>query len=177
MERIAVDIAVPFGGTGQKDESGQKTGKSNIGTGTTRTDELIRFVYGIILWQEHEKTQAKETEHADTFDTSEMSNVLREIIGENVWQSLRDLDEQDKNKIIFEAEMQCAELSPVALGALFDGYRDEIQERMLRRALQTAREKLREAEAVGDEEAKKTFEEECGMLAKRLGTIGRDFKA
>ena len=144
--------------------------------GGYRTDELVRFVYGIILWQEQEKAQAetedqKKGDYAG-FDAAEMIGALKEVIGENASRSLVDLGESEKNKLIFEAELHCAELPLSALLTQFHSYLKEIQERTLKVALGVARTKLREAEAAGDEATKNKYLEECAVLQKRLSTIG-----
>lgn len=135
---------------------------------TYRTDELVRFVYGIILWQGQEQKNV----HDAVFDTVEMSNALKEAIGENAWQSLLALGESDKNKLIFEAELHCADLPVSALLIKFHSYLKEIQERMIKGALREARAKLRNAEVTGEEKAVDSYLEECAVLQKRLSTIG-----
>jgi hypothetical protein len=148
---------------------------------TYRTDELVRFVYGIILWQEHVQAQEKKQEKAEqkngaVFDSVEMSAVLKEAVSENAWQSLCDLGEPEQNKLIFEAEMHCAVLPLSGLLTLFHSYLKEIQERTLKVALREARAKLREAETVGDEEAMNKYLEACAVLQRRLSTIGSGFR-
>ena len=54
-ERPAADVAMPFGSMGQSDESGQKTGKNNVGTGTPFVPILIKVdTLGTIDAIEHE---------------------------------------------------------------------------------------------------------------------------
>lgn len=154
-------------------------------TGGYRTDELVRFVYGILLWQEHEqareKASAEENEQKETsdavFDTIEMSTALKEAIGENAWQSLLDLGEEVKNKLIFEAELHCAALLLPALLTHVHNYLKEIQERTLKQALHSARTQLRHAEETGDEDAMRASLEACAVLQKRLSTVGSGFRA
>lgn len=138
-----------------------------------RTDELIRFAYGILLWQ----AQQEKGESESAFDTVEMSSALKEAVGEDSWSGLVDLTEQDKNKLIFEVELHCAELAVAELLSLFHNYLKEIEERKLKLALRGARERLREAERAGDAEAINTMLSECAVLQRRLSTIGSGFRA
>src|SRR3989338_2147118 len=64
----------------------------NVGTGTLRTDELARFVYGLILWQEekqhaseHAQNISQEKEDDAIFDTAEMKSALKEAVGKDAW--------------------------------------------------------------------------------------------
>lgn len=140
-----------------------------------RTEELVRFTYGILLWQEQEQ-QREKNGSARAFDVVEMGNAFKEVVGEHSWSGLVDLTEQDKNKLIFEAELHCAELSVAELLSLFRNYLKEIEERKLKLALREARTKLREAERAGDAEAINTMLSECAVLQRRLSTIGSGFR-
>ena len=164
------------------DESGQKAGKSNIGTGTgtLRTDELARFVYGIILWQEekqhafgHKQNSSQEKEEDDAiFDTAEMKSALKQAVGEDAWRTLTELADEDKSKLMFEVELHVSALPPATLLAQFHGLLRELSGRTLKQALHEARAKLREAESSGDEQAKDTYLAECAVLQKRLSVLG-----
>jgi hypothetical protein len=140
--------------------------------GAYRTDELVRFVYGIILWQQQGQEQEGTEGHESIFDSAEMGTVLKEAVGENTWRTLLDLEELEKNKLIFEAERHCAELPVPALLTQFHGFLKEITGRILKRELGDARIQLRQAEVAGDEEAMNRYLEECAVLQKRLSSVG-----
>lgn len=140
-----------------------------------RTDELIRFLYGLVLWRHAGTARDEVSGGAEAaFDVAKMSAALEETVGSETWTNLQSLDEQEKNKLMFEAELHAAELAPRGLEGLFDDYLREIGGRLLRRALAEARSRLREAEARGDETAMAAALAECSDLQKRLSTASRN---
>ncbi len=141
-------------------------------TGTYRTDELVHVVYGIILWQEQQLSNTTVVEH---INTDLLRTALKESIGEDAWRSTTDIGEQDQNKLIFETELQCGELSLTQLQTQLRTYLKEITERVLKRALMVARTALREAEGHGDEQAIHTALTECSSVQKRLSALGNTF--
>jgi DNA primase len=143
--------------------------------GEYRTDELIKFLYGIILWQRSEKESEKEASGAQdgtAFDPDEMAAALESAIGEGAWSAVLDLSDEERIRIVFEAERHCADLSPSDLLTQFHEYLKEIETRLLKRSLADARMKLREAETAGDEAAVAQALEACAVLQRRLSGVG-----
>lgn len=89
-----------------------------------RADELIRFVYGILLWQEHVETDDR------TLDIDEMQRAFRELIGEDAWRDITLLSPDERARLSFEAELHCATLAPAALGRQMHEYLKEINEQI-----------------------------------------------
>ncbi|MBI4086404.1 DNA primase [Candidatus Kaiserbacteria bacterium] len=129
-----------------------------------RTDELIRFLYGIIIWQ--------ETGDKTGFDAAVISAALEQAVGETIWNQLVALEEKDKNKLIFEAEVYGAELSLSELLERSHEYLKEIEVRILKHRLTDAREKLRQAESTRDDVQMAAALEECASLQRRLSALG-----
>lgn len=134
-----------------------------------RADELTRFIFGVILWQESAQAESGDT---GAFNPADIRAALREAVGETVWQQFTELSESDANKYVFEAERDCASLTTPALLARVHSYLKELTGRSLRTALTHARAALREAEASGDEEAKSVHLAECAALQRRLSVHG-----
>ena len=184
VDRPSAEIERSFGSMGQRDEDvkGNRDRISttgNVGTGTLRTDELARFVYGLILWQEekqhafgHKQNSSQEKEDDVIFDTVEMKGALKEAVGEDAWRTLTELADEDKSKLMFEVELHVSALPPATLLAQFHGLLRELSGRTLKQALHEARAKLREAESSGDEQAKDMYLAECAVLQKRLSVLG-----
>lgn len=129
-----------------------------------RIGERARFLYGVILWQEAEQSMA--------LDTKEIRGALKEALGEEAWQAINDLSEEEKNKHIFEAEAHCAGLALPALLAEVHDFIQQIQKQTLEQAHKAARAQLRAAEASGDQAAIEAALEECAALQKRIGALG-----
>ena len=136
-----------------------------------RTDELARFLYGVILAQEAARKSGNGDSSEPTLDSAELVGALRGVLGADAWQSMEDLAEQEKNKLIFETERHTAELAPSALLSHFHMLLRELETRLLRQALRAARTKLREAEAAGDESAASERLAESAVLQKRLSAL------
>lgn len=132
-----------------------------------RADELVRFIYGILLWQEH----LRDTEAGATFDFEEMRNAFRELIGEDAWRDVTLLSASERARLSFEAELHCASLKPSALEKLVHEYFKEISERSARTALAEARRRLHEAERAGDEAEIAARLKECSVLQKKLSVL------
>lgn len=130
-----------------------------------RTADLVRYLYGLILWQEGLGEEA-------VCDAPALRDALKEALGDEGWQHLEDGAVPERDKLIFAAELHCAEFKPAQLLSHAQGHLHEIQGRMLKTALARERDVLRTAEAAGDTEAAERALAECGRLQKRLSAIG-----
>lgn len=167
-DAVRLEVARILEGVNRREESAAAPAEPTVAVATRtkalRTDELARFAYAAARLAEGED-QGGAGEAAGATDAL---TELRETIGPDAWEQLVGMSEEEANRLFFEVERDIAALPPDARARLLIEVLEELRERTLRRELAAARERLRTAEAAGDEEAVAAELKVCTALQKRL---------
>ncbi len=129
-----------------------------------RIDELARFLYGVL--------HAARGTASSAIDAAELEALLVEAIGEERFNELAALDEQEHNKLAFEADAYAEQLPPATFLSDVHASLREVTERRLRNELRVARDALAAAEHAGDASAAADALARCADIQKRLALIG-----
>lgn len=168
VERIIHDaVAAPRAPTAT---TAEKQAAPPVPTRASRTDELARFVLGILLWHEHDAGSASSS---IAQEAPALRAVLKTALGDDAWRTISDLSAEEENKLMFEAERYCADMREAALLAHVHSCIREIEGRSLKYALGVARAKLVDAEAAGDDALVTKCLAECAALQRRLSDLSQ----
>lgn len=143
-------------------EQNQIKGKGNY-TATTkgRKHEIERKILGILLWQESISKPLAERE--------KWQQQYEIIMGKKMFEKNTNIDEKEKNDLIFEAEIYYQNVLelPHEIELLFANFEEEI----LKERLVVVMDELRDAEFKGDAKRSMEILKEQHAISKRLSEI------
>ncbi len=136
-----------------------------------RTEEIVRYLFGILLWQHSIESPRILPTLLDTH--------LRDILGEERIRTLEDWSSEEKNKAVFLVEAVYADGNEKTLLETVEILLRELQVRILRALLKETRSELIAAEQGGDTARKADLIGRANDVQRRLirteSTEGRTF--
>ena len=131
-----------------------------------RTEDVLTHLFGILLWQEGEKALGEVSE----ISAEKLRENLEFVLGHDSMHSLLDWPPERKNEAIFKAETVYTEGVKGELSRAVAHMLQELYVASLRRSLSQARDRLKEAEKVLDEDARVEALTLCNSINETLKT-------